>query len=772
MRLLLKALIVLVMFLSISCAKTKHEVEARKGPPLEYYNVVWQTPSRDSSGSMPLGNGDIGLNVWAEADGDLLFYIGKTDAWSENVRLLKLGRVRVKLEPNPFLSGLPFEQTLRLGKGEIEIRAGKPELAINLKLWVDADRPVIHIEGTGKEPFQVQLSLEVWRNEKRLLRGQEIDSAYGLHRNLPGGGTGSGPIPVIVYPDTILPAKGNRIVWFHRNQTSIWPATMKLQELQGFMQHSSDPLLNRTFGGVIEGEGLVSRNATTLVSVQPREQFSAAIYVLTEQTPAVQDWVRSIGREIDQVKAEGVQQAWQAHQKWWENFWNRSWIRVSGSKEAEKVTEGYILQRFINACGGRGAYPIKFNGSIFTVEAREPGAMYDADYRKWGGPYWFQNTRLIYWPMLTAGDFDLMQPFFEMYRHDLPLAQFRTRLYFGHGGAFFPETMYFWGAYPSANYGWDRKGKPISYVENTYIRYYWQGGLELTAMMLDYYAYTQDKAFAKDTLLPLAEATTEFYTKHYPRDAKGKILLKPAQALETWQDVVNPMPEIAGLQYDLPQLLDLPSDLVTDQQRAAWKDLLGELPLLPTHEKNGHKMLAAAQESQEGPARNVENPELYAIFPYRLYAVDKPNLDMARLTFDHRQTRQTGCWCQDAIQAAFLGLTRLAHSDVVENFSTHDPGSRFPAFWFGIPQENWTPDWKPDQDHGGVSMMALESMLMQTEGKKLLLFPAWPKEWDVEFKLRAPLNTIVEGVYRAGKVEQVRVTPSDRTRNVVELKPN
>ena len=72
---------------------------------------------------------------------------------------------------------------------------------------------------------------------------------------------------------------------------------MKLQGLEGFMPDSSDPLLNRTFGGVIEGEGLVSKDATTLVSVQPRDQFRLAICVLTEQTPTEQDWVRDmIGR--------------------------------------------------------------------------------------------------------------------------------------------------------------------------------------------------------------------------------------------------------------------------------------------------------------------------------------------------------------------------------------------------------------------------------------------------------------------------------------------
>ena len=37
------------------------------------YNVVWRAPSRDSQGSMPLGNGDVGLNAWVEPDGDLRF---------------------------------------------------------------------------------------------------------------------------------------------------------------------------------------------------------------------------------------------------------------------------------------------------------------------------------------------------------------------------------------------------------------------------------------------------------------------------------------------------------------------------------------------------------------------------------------------------------------------------------------------------------------------------------------------------------------------------
>ena len=41
--------------------------------PLDGCNVVWTEPSRGSAGSMPLGNGDIGLNVWV-AEGDSLSF--------------------------------------------------------------------------------------------------------------------------------------------------------------------------------------------------------------------------------------------------------------------------------------------------------------------------------------------------------------------------------------------------------------------------------------------------------------------------------------------------------------------------------------------------------------------------------------------------------------------------------------------------------------------------------------------------------------------------
>jgi len=737
-----------VVLASLASVVLAEAVPAKGGDWLDACNVVWTTPSENSAGSMPLGNGDIGLNLWVEKGGDLLFYVNKTDAWDAHVRLLKLGRVRVKLSPNPFLEGIPFQQTLRLRQGEIEIVAGQPEKAVTLRIRVDACRPVIRVEAEGKEAFQMQVALESWRTQEYQLTGPLRDAARGLL---------GAPDPLVVPADTILSRSADRIEWYHRNVTSGWPITMKVQGLEGIVKPSDDPILHRTFGARIKGEGMVKDGSMTLKSAKPARRHSAAIYALTKAPATEAEWLAALDALVAAVDAVPVEQARREHLAWWDEFWNRSWIRVSGAVQGPEITQGYALQRFINACGGRGAMPIKFNGSIFTVDAMKS----DGDYRRWGSCYWWQNTRLPYWAMIACGDFDLMQPLFAMYVDALPLSKGTTKTYYNHDGAFFAETMYFWGTPCNDDFGWNRNGHPQSLMINQYIRYYWQGGLELSKMMLDCYEHAQDEKLARQTLVPFADAIVTFYDKHYPRGPDGKLRFEPSQSLETWWKAVNPLPEIAGLRSVLQGLLSLPADVTSQEQRGRWKRLAAQIPPIPTRQAEGHTLLAAAQEFSS--RNNCENPELYAIFPYRLYGVGKPDLEMARASFAERMVKGSQGWQQDPVQSALLGLADQAAKFVSHRFATKDPGSRFPAFW----GPNF--DWTPDQCHGGNAMLGLQAMILQADGKKILLLPAWPKGWNVQFKLHAPQKTTVAGVYRDGKWEQLVVTPESRAADVVKV---
>jgi hypothetical protein len=708
---------------------------------VDRYNVVWNSPSKDASGSMPLGSGDIGVNVWVEESGDVLLLIGKSDAWDENSINLKLGRIRLKISP---VSLTPFRQTLRLKTGDIEILLGR---GVRLLLWVDANNPIIQIEADSDHPIEMSASLEMWRTEERTIKTQTGD----LFRHL----SEKDPYPTVVSPDQLLPDTGDEIVWCHHNlprESDGFEINLRLQGLGGFLDQLLHPLRGRTFGASMQGEEFTRENSTTLRSPLASSRKRISIKALTLQPSTIDSWRAQLGAIESPVDSRIH------HERWWTDFWNRSWIFTSD----DDVTRGYILQRFMNACAGRGAQPIKFNGSLFTVGKPE-----DPDFRRWGGPgFWFMNQRLIYWPMLACGDFDLLQPWLKMYLDMLPLQRHRTRTYYGHGGAHYPETVTFWGAEVSAHYGWipfDQRSTPEA--ECAYIKYYWSGGIELSLILLQRYLYQEwDETFAREYVLPIADAVTEFFDLHYRRDPAGKIRFEPAQSLETWHTAVNPLPEIAGLRYLLPKLLELPENLTSGAQRARWRRMLDELPAIPIGEKDGKRVILPAERFDV--KKNTENPELYCVFPYRLFGVGKQDLQLARDTFAARLHQSHDCWSQDDVQMAFLGLTDQAKNFVTKRASdaSHSQ-SRFPAFWDAFH------DWIPDVDHGGVLQLALQSMIMQCEAREIRLLPAWPVEWDAEFKLHAPYRTVVEGTVRAGKLAELNVTPGARRADVIVTPP-
>ena len=932
---------------------------------LDSYNVEWLSPSADFNGSMPLGNGDIGLNLWCQADNDLIFYVSKTDAWSENGRLLKLGRVRVGMTPNPFASGQPFRQQLNLRNGEIVITAGSGVGAVTLRIWVDANHPAICVDGQSGQPCNWRVDFETWRTADRTLTGQETFSAYGIV---------DGPNPIVVKPDTIIAGQTNQLLWYHRNSGSIWADTFRIQSL-GYLTNSlTDPLLSRTFGAVLSADGLANSSATRLLSAGVRTNLTLTIVPLTTVTNSVPEWQANLSATAAAVAAVDRQQRYAAHCAWWQAFWQRHWIVIhdspgavstdmittnvsplsigadntggtvfsgkmarasvygaplsaaqvaalaaldrhapvpadnrlvaawlfnqitnnlvpdvasgrfplgivgsvalandsgsnvlsfnggylraanqpalnltngftleawiapntlpaSGARIIDKgvvgtslgyvldtypgnslrsivnrglltysanfapgvwvhvantvdtaagtqslyingalvqqatyspdsftVTRGYLLQRFINAAGGRGHAPIKFNGSIFTVDGYD-GGQWDADYRAWGPCYWFQNTRLPYHAMPAAGDLDLMLPFFKMYLDALPVARARVQTYYSQAGAYFPETMYFWGLWNNNNYGWDRTGKTVGRSDNSYIRWEWQGGIELTTLMLDYYNSTQDAAFATNTLLPLAEAIVDLYDYRFPRDASGKIVFAPAQALETyWEGTTNPMPEIAGLSTVLSGLLSLPTTLVPPARTVQWTRLLGELPAIPTRVLSSQTVLSPA--AVLGPKGNIEEPELYAVFPYRQYGVGRPNLDLAQRTYDLPCEPGTAAGSKTPFLPPCLAARTTPNHRSPPGSPPRTPRAVSPLS-FG---PNY--DWVPDQDHGEVGMIALQKMLLQCVGDRILLCPAWPAGWDVEFKLYAPKQTVLQGTVRAGYLEALTVTPASRAKDV------
>ena len=64
-------------------------------------------------------------------------------------------------------------------------------------------------------------------------------------------------------------------------------------------------------------------------------------------------------------------------------------------------------------------------------------------------------------------------------------------------------------------------------------------------------------------------------------------------------------------------------------------------------------------------------------------------------------------------------------------------------------------------------------MILQDVDEKMVLMPAWPKEWNCDFKLYAKQNTIIQGEIVNGTIQDLEVFPKERKKDLylgVDLK--
>lgn len=730
----------------------------------ESYNIVWSSQSRHAGESMPLGGYDTGCNVWVE-NNEILLYMAQSGCFDEAGRMAKAGRVRISLTPNPFEDS--FSQELKLYEGYISITGIRGEKKTDIMLWADACSSCINIDMHMEHDTKIVCTYETWRGKSNAFKN----------------------------PDEIEACDG-QILFYHRNKgTPVFDERIGEQGLESIASCFPNVEKNRTFGGVLHASNMVFCGMTDgiyaenpfegymLQTVSPVTSQSIRISLHQSQAQNMRDWQEEL--DIAVRKSADDPHANIKTQKWWAGFWNRSHVWINAEKADQKdknwqVGRNYQLFRYMLGCNAYGEYPTKFNGGLFTVDPslcsrREGfGSVYPDD-RDWGGLiFTAQNQRLVYWPMIKNGDFDMMPPQFNFYKRILTGAKERTKFFFGlEDCACFPEQLDANGL--SAFYGKYGLDYPLQ------VRYHHVEAVEFSFMILE---YARASGADISEYIDFISSVIQFYDQFYcGLDASGKRIIFPSTALETFHAaaniniwgregaeaanynpdevaVTNPTDVIAALQCCLTGLLS--TEYGTQDQRAGWKRLLEELPPVTTEMKNGYEILAPCAQPKDYVITNCEIPQLNAVYPYDLYGINKPSYDLAVRTYkyawEHPDQLLHISWHQNGIFAARLGLTDEAHRYMWLKLS--DANRRFPAFW------GPGHDYVPDHNWGGSGMIGVQEMLLQTSGNTIYLLPAWPKEVDVDFKLRAPCNTILEVSYKSGHLEYM-VTPQIREQDVV-----
>ena len=769
-------------------------------------NVIYTVPGRSDRSAMPLGNGRTGISLWVEQGGDLHFYIGHTDAQSEMDRNVKLGMVSLHLEPNPFAGDQPFRQELCLRDGCVRIAAGEGQDAVQVDVFVDAASDAVHVAVEAALPVAASARVYCWRTAPR--------SPWIIpDPSSPDGGS------IRETADTVL-ARDGGVLFFHRNGTTCVRSTARIEGLEAYLALLPDTLENRTFGGFLTLAGGVPTGLDTVIAPAGRRHH-LAVSVFCEQAAEPEPlFGRVVEAHVMRMHAPGtlaaMRQATAAH---WDAYFASSFLFVSGDPKVDvpvpdeiaavclepgevngtpsPVTRSYLLTKFMFACSAGGRIPMYFNGLIFNLmpgldrhlafegycqtfaaqPAGRPTLEINPDEKGWEGciNLW-QNVRLLYAPLLARGEFDAVRRLFEYYLAFQEINRVKARVYYGAEGQYNTEMTNSFGLLPVTAYGTDRTGLPDGYSANR-----WGGaidispGLELCSMMLDWYEHTDDTAWLEAKILPFAEDLLRYVETRFRERADGKMVLAPLQSVETYFDTTNPAPVVAGLHAVVTRVLALPAEKVA--HRAYFERYLAQVPELPMETSLEGETILAPAAAYEAKRMNVESPEFYAVYPFRLFTHDKGEKALIESTW-HAVNRKTECfqphrfenppgkpcysgWQYHGMVAALLGHADEAADVLVHNCAMKNPGTRFPAMWGPVY------DAVPDGDHGGNITNTLQLMALQSEGDRIHVLPAWPNGWDVDFKLHAAHGTTVACSYRDGVIRTLAVTPPERMADVV-----
>ena len=730
------------------------------------YDVVWNTPSKDVSGSMPVGGGNLQLNTWCE-DNDILFYLGSTDCYLDNSFTLgKLGRIRLHFTPNPFTH--TFKQDLRLQDSEV-IYTG--DNGFKFVLYTDVNSPVVYFDMESEVDLKVKLSYETWN----------FNVEY----------------------------EGDKILFYHTNSkdNALLDKAVKEQKVEDLRSLIPDPITGLISGGLVSVPGLktgvtekgiycaTGYESHSLVSERPMKQMQGQIPIRMEQDPSLSKWKENLF-DLDLSAEINRDYSIKIRKKWWREFWDRSYIYIQpeledtvgcqkADLEAWKVGRNYQLFRYMLGCSSKGRLPILFNGGIFNFDSPDAAP----ERRNWEGcEFMAQNQRLVYWPMLKTGDFDLMIPALNMYRNMLPFQQAKAKMFWGIEGAAYPEALMVYGLHAVYNnpeimtdcFGRcpDRKRTEYGHSGLIHLEYHYTSMLDFAYMALNYVKYNQCDV---DLFLSFIENAVKFFDNYYQKKTRermgvplvdGKLVLYPASALELYAGAKNPTDVVSGLHVITNAVLKLD---IPDSSRVYFESLKNRLPNLPVVQKDGHKVLAPAESWElEGNQSNMEFPQLYSVFPFDYYTLESSDLDVVKDTwmYNSKDAAQKNyiCWFQGGIYTARMGLTEEAKSYAIRKFlhpfadgcDKKVKPNRFPAFW-----SNPGFCHTPDIDHGGAAMVGLQDMLMQVINDSVYITPAWPKDWNCQFKLRGPDKMVIKGEVKDGKVLHLEVYPAVMRNRVI-----
>lgn len=567
-------------------------------------DIVLQHPNLQPDQAMPLGNGRLGLAVWAQ-DG-LTLQLNRADTWPDRlspgqVVLPGLGRLAAASD---------YTGRLDLDRGEFrESGAG-----MHATVYVQPDTDVAVIEVSGADPDTPQsVQLHLWPPRRPLAVAQGRTAVLAETWKDAGEAGASG-----------------------QTFGSLAAITVQARDIRA-----------RTQGP-----------RTVTLSFRPDADGRFRVLVAAPQWKGGNAMQRA-----KQLLAAASRIPATAHRDWWHAFWQRAGLMKLGSADgtAEYMENLRAIDLYATAAESRGTLPGSQAGIADLFSPLR-------DRHRWApSAYWHWNLRMQVAANLGAGLYRLNEPYFNLYRSNLKRIEAWTRAQMdGRPGACVPETLRFNGnGYEDEGWlkqpGLNCSAKSAPYYNARTL----STGAEVSLWIWRQYLATQDKAFLAANYTVMA-ASARFLLAYARPGADGKLHTTPSNAHETQWDVRDPTTDIAAMKTLFPAVIAAARELHIDTALVAkLQRVLPRIPPLPLAGAGDDAVIGHSSDP-DATTRNTENIGLEPVWPYGLVGDHGPLHALAVRTYRQRPNRFENDWSLDPIDAARLGLADAMETALVK----------------------------------------------------------------------------------------------------------
>ncbi len=427
---------------------------------LAKHDIVFKSPTDLEAEGFPLGNGDLGGMIWNH-DYGVELQINKNDLWTapveeEDGKSILKHAARVKID-----FGIPvynwihlksFTGRLSLAKGQVNYEAESPFANSRVESWIVQ----------GKNVWVITFDN---RLNKTVMPG-DVTSTITLERigSRAFAGWYGGAFPKD-------PA------------ASMGQAAVKVSGRDMVLVEKSDGLDFAVVCRVLEpGSTLSVMNARRGELRTDATKTTLLISVVTGKESETPE--QAAIALLDEVEEQTLAKAKQEKDDWYQRFWSNSFVKI-GHDYLENI---YYMRRYLMAAGSQGQYPIAFNGGLWR---------WNRDVLNWVTPHHW-NTQQQYWGIAAQNDTYLMRPYLDTYFKMIPYAQQAAKRKGATSDAIWiTEAHDFDGRQVSASWG------PMA--QNL------SPAAQVAALFWDYYAFTGDKRFLRDTAYVFMEKALNFY---------------------------------------------------------------------------------------------------------------------------------------------------------------------------------------------------------------------------------------------------------------------